>query len=77
MLKANVINNVNFKKGDISPALYGSFVEHMGRVVYSGIYEPGASAGGREWVPQGCVRKSKGHGGNLHPLSRRKFCLQL
>lgn len=41
MLKANVINNVNFKKGDISPALYGSFVEHMGRVVYSGIYEPG------------------------------------
>lgn len=41
MLKANVINNINFKKGEISPALYGSFVEHMGRVVYSGIYEPG------------------------------------
>ncbi len=27
--------------GDIDPRLYGSFVEHMGRCVYGGIYEPG------------------------------------
>lgn len=30
-----------FQKGKIDPRIYGSFVEHMGRVVYSGIYEPG------------------------------------
>ncbi len=28
--------------GDISPLLYGNFVEHLGRCVYSGIYEPGS-----------------------------------
>ncbi len=26
---------------DIDPRLYGSFVEHLGRCVYTGIYEPG------------------------------------
>lgn len=36
----HVLVNAAFKKGEISPYLYGSFVEHMGRVVYSGIYEP-------------------------------------
>jgi alpha-L-arabinofuranosidase len=25
---------------DVDPRLYGSFVEHMGRCVYDGIYEP-------------------------------------
>jgi len=29
---------------DIDPRLYGSFVEHLGRCVYTGIYEPGHSA---------------------------------
>lgn len=27
--------------GAISPRLYGSFIEHLGRAVYDGIYEPG------------------------------------
>jgi alpha-L-arabinofuranosidase len=28
--------------GDISPLIYGNFVEHLGRCVYGGIYEPGS-----------------------------------
>src|SRR5687768_3954000 len=28
--------------GEISPLLYGNFVEHLGRCVYGGIYEPGS-----------------------------------
>ena len=28
-----------FTKGRIDDRIYGSFVEHMGRVVYTGIYE--------------------------------------
>ncbi|HTX00122.1 MAG TPA: alpha-L-arabinofuranosidase C-terminal domain-containing protein [Acidimicrobiales bacterium] len=31
----------DFTVGDIDPRMCGSFVEHLGRVVYSGIYEPG------------------------------------
>jgi alpha-N-arabinofuranosidase len=29
-----------FTVGDVDPRLYGSFVEHLGRCVYTGIYEP-------------------------------------
>jgi alpha-N-arabinofuranosidase len=29
---------------EVDPRLYGSFVEHMGRCVYTGIYEPGHAA---------------------------------
>jgi alpha-L-arabinofuranosidase len=30
-----------FTVGEVDPRLFGSFVEHMGRCVYTGIYEPG------------------------------------
>lgn len=40
MDEIKILVHAAFKKSKISPWLYGSFVEHMGRVVYSGIYEP-------------------------------------
>ncbi len=39
-MKAELIINRNYVIGKIDPRLYGSFVEHIGRVVYDGIYEP-------------------------------------
>lgn len=33
-----------FRIAPVDPRLYGSFVEHMGRCVYTGIYEPGHPA---------------------------------
>lgn len=41
MQKARLLLHKEFKKAKIDPRIYGSFVEHMGRVVYTGIYEPG------------------------------------
>lgn len=41
MHKARIVINKDYKLGTIDDRIYGSFVEHMGRVVYSGIYEPG------------------------------------
>lgn len=40
-MKAQVIINKNYIVGQVDPRLYGSFVEHIGRSVYTGIYEPG------------------------------------
>jgi len=31
----------DFAIGSTNPRLYGSFIEHLGRAVYGGIYEPG------------------------------------
>ena len=29
-----------FKVGDVDKRIYGSFIEHLGRAVYTGIYQP-------------------------------------
>ncbi|MDI9513131.1 MAG: alpha-N-arabinofuranosidase [Bacillota bacterium] len=40
MKKARVIIDKDFKIGKIDRRIYGSFVEHLGRAVYEGIYQP-------------------------------------
>ncbi|MBR3692256.1 MAG: alpha-N-arabinofuranosidase [Clostridia bacterium] len=40
-MKAEIYANRRFTVADIDPRLYGSFIEHLGRAVYGGIYEPG------------------------------------
>ena len=44
MIKAKLTCHPLFTRGAIDRRLFGSFVEHMGRVIYSGIYEPGHPA---------------------------------
>ena len=41
MKKASMILDKDFAIGRIDPRIYGSFIEHLGRAVYGGIYEPG------------------------------------
>ena len=40
MRKVEITLDRNFKKSRIDKRIYGSLAEHMGRVVYTGIYEP-------------------------------------
>jgi alpha-N-arabinofuranosidase len=40
MKSATLTLDTSFKIGEVDRRLYGSFVEHMGRAVYTGIYEP-------------------------------------
>ncbi len=40
MKKASMILDRDFFIGKIDPRIYGSFIEHLGRAVYGGIYEP-------------------------------------
>ncbi len=40
-MKAKISFSKNQKVSDIDNRLYGSFIEHLGRAVYNGIYEPG------------------------------------
>jgi alpha-N-arabinofuranosidase len=39
-MKAAVTAHSKYTISDIDPRLYGSFIEHLGRAVYTGIYEP-------------------------------------
>lgn len=40
-MKAQIKLDLNKQIGEIDDRLYGSFIEHLGRAVYGGIYEPG------------------------------------
>lgn len=39
-MKAELMIHKNFVIDEIDPRIYGSFIEHLGRAVYGGIYEP-------------------------------------
>ncbi len=39
-MKAKMTLAKEFKIGEIDKRIYGSFIEHLGRAVYGGIYEP-------------------------------------
>jgi alpha-N-arabinofuranosidase len=40
-IKAKMIIDKEYKIAEVDPRIYGSFIEHLGRAVYGGIYEPG------------------------------------
>ena len=40
-MKAQVVIHRDFRIADIDDRLYSSFLEHLGRAIYGGIYEPG------------------------------------
>lgn len=42
--QARLVLDPAFPVGSVDPRLFGSFVEHVGRCVYTGIYEPGHPA---------------------------------
>ena len=39
--KATMVLDKEYKIGEVDKRIYGSFIEHLGRAVYGGIYEPG------------------------------------
>lgn len=39
-MRAKLFVHKNFVIGEVSPRLFGSFLEHLGRAVYGGIFEP-------------------------------------
>lgn len=41
MKQAEICIDRDFKIGDVDERIYGSFIEHLGRAVYEGIYQPG------------------------------------
>ena len=51
MKKASIRVDHEYTIGAVDRRLFGSFVEHLGRAVYGGIYETGPSRGGRTGIP--------------------------
>ena len=41
MLRAKLVTDKEFVRSTVDERLFGSFIEHLGRAIYGGIYEPG------------------------------------
>ena len=59
MYTVKIIINKQYRQGKVSPLLYGSFVEHMGRVVYTGIYEPEHPEADEDGFRKDVLKKTK------------------
>ena len=77
MKKAEIIIDKYFLTGKVDKRIFGSFIEHLGRAVYEGIYQEGSALsdeqGFRKRYPGSCQRAS----GTDRPLPGRKLCLGL
>ena len=71
--RAKMVLDKEFQISKIDERIYGSFIEHLGRAVYEGIYQPGHPAADADGFRQDGKRAECAH----HPLSGRKLCVQL
>ena len=62
---------------EIDERLYGSFLEHLGRAVYTGIYEPGHPTADENGMRGDVARPREGPQHARLPLSRRQLRLGL
>ena len=77
MRNAKVLLDRDFAIGETDPRLFGAFVEHLGRCVYGGIYEPGHPTADSQGLPAGRAGAGARAGADHHALSRRQFRLRL
>lgn len=62
MKSAKVCVDTNFSVGPVRRRTFGSFVEHLGRCVYTGIYEPGHATANQDGFRQDVIDLVKGMG---------------
>ena len=59
MQKAKLILDRDYQIGQVDPRIYGSFLEHLGRAIYTGIYEPGHPTADEEGFRQDTLQLVK------------------
>ena len=66
-----------FSVAPVPRRMFGSFVEHMGRCVYTGIYEPGHPAADEQGFRRDVLELVRELGAHGRPLPRRQLRLRL
>ena len=77
MISAHLTIDPHFVVGPINRRLFGSFVEHLGRCVYDGIYEPGHPDADEDGFRRDVIELVKELGVSTDPLPRRQLRLRL
>lgn len=76
-MKARITVDRNFVIGKTDKRLYGTFLEHMGRAIYGGIYQPSHPSADEDGFRQDVMDLVKKTESSHRSVSRRKFSFQL
>ena len=77
MKQARMIIDRAFKVSEVDKRIYGSFIEHLGRAVYDGIYQPGNPLSDEDGFSHRCIKHGKGIKCANREISRWKLCIKL
>ena len=55
MQKATFVLDLAFRVGEVDPRLFGGFLEHLGRAIYGGIYDPGHPTADEQRISWRCA----------------------
>lgn len=74
---ARIKVDIERQKGEIDRNIYGNFVEHLGRCIYGGLYEPGSPLSDEKGYPPGRARSDAGASHIAGALAGRQLRLGL
>ncbi len=74
---AKMIIDKDFQISKVDERIYGSFIEHLGRAVYDGLYQPGNPLSDEDGFRKDVIELVKGAGCADHPLSGWQLCIKL
>ena len=74
---ARITLDKDFQISRVDKRVYGSFIEHLGRAVYGGIYQPGHPTADEEGFRRDVLDLVREIGVAHRPVSRRELRLQL
>ena len=74
---ARAIVNQARVRSELDRRLFGSFLEHLGRAVYTGVYDPGSPLADAKGFRRDVARTDQGPGRADHAVSRRQLRLRL
>ena len=69
--------HTQFQIGRVDPRIFGGFLEHMGRAVYEGVYDPAAAHADADGFRAGRAERAPPAEHDGHALSRRQLRLRL
>lgn len=70
-------SDIHYDIGKIDDKMYSSFTEHLGRSIYTGIYEPGHPNADEDGYRKDVMELVKELGSSGNSLSRWKLCIML
>ena len=77
MVKTRLFHHSRFAVGEVSPWIFGGFLEHLGRSIYEGVYDPQSGHADADGMRTDVIEALRELALTIVPLPRRQLRLRL